>query len=74
MWYIVTDTTDKFNADRLGINHSAKLHYANVANSARKAKLINVKDELILEFASGAVDFSPDRAITPGKKPILLPT
>ena len=73
VWYIVTDTTDKFNADGLGINHSAKLNYANVANSARKAKLINVKDELILEFASGAVDFSPDRAITPGKKPNYFP-
>ncbi len=26
-----------------------------------------------MEFASGAVDFSPDRAITPGKKPNYFP-
>lgn len=73
VWYIVTDTTDKFNSEGLGINHSAKLNYTNVGNGARKARLINKEDELILEFEAGAVDFSPEHSLTPGKKPNYFP-
>ena len=35
VWYIVTDTTDKGNADALGLNWSPKLNYA--ATGARVA-------------------------------------
>lgn len=39
MFYIVTDTTDKGNAEALGLNHSPKLRYGNVGRGARKAYL-----------------------------------
>lgn len=35
VWYIITDTTDRGNADALGLNWSPKLNYA--ANGARSA-------------------------------------
>jgi hypothetical protein len=28
VWYILTDTTDRDNAEALGLNHSAKLVYS----------------------------------------------
>ena len=39
VWYIVTDTDDKGNADQLGLNYSPKLTYADVGRSVRKATL-----------------------------------
>jgi len=54
VWYILTDTTDKANADALGLNHSAKLNYANVDGGARVATLEN---DLTLTFEGGTVDF-----------------
>ncbi|CAN5865080.1 hypothetical protein BH24DEI2_BH24DEI2_02080 [soil metagenome] len=37
VWYILTDTNDKGNADALGLNYSAKLTYADVGRGARVA-------------------------------------
>ena len=31
VWYILTDTTDRDNAEALGLNHSAKLAYSSAA-------------------------------------------
>lgn len=74
VWYIVTDTTDKFNADALGINHSPKLAYADVGHATRKATLQNDKDYgLMLIFESGKVDFSPVHSVTPGDAPNYFP-
>ncbi len=70
VWYILTDTTDKDNAEALGINHSAKLAYANVGRAVRKAWL--QKDASLL-FDRGAVDFSPKRALVPGAAPNAFP-
>lgn len=70
VWFIVTDTSDKWNADQLGINHSPKLHYANVGGSARKATLAG---DFMLVFENGTVDFSPDRSLTPGDAPNHFP-
>ncbi len=70
VWYILTDTDDEANAAALGLNFSAKLSYANVGNAVRSARL---EDDASLTFAAGRVDFSPERAVTPGKAPNLFP-
>jgi hypothetical protein len=70
VWYIVTDTDDKGNADQLGLNYSPKLTFADVGRSVRKAMLDN-KFKLI--FDVGTVDFSPKRSVTPGDAPNFFP-
>jgi len=70
VWYIVTDTDDKGNADQLGLNYSPKLTFADVGRSVRKATL-DSKFKLI--FDAGTVDFSPKRSITPGDAPNFFP-
>ncbi len=64
VWYILTDTTDKANADALGLNHSAKLAYAGVEGGTRTATL---NEDLTLTFDQGTVDFAPERVILPGE-------
>lgn len=63
VWYIVTDTTDRDNAEALGINHSAKLAYAEQCRGVRTAEY-DRNGELLFDF--GSVDFSPDRVVVPG--------
>jgi hypothetical protein len=63
VWYILTDTTDEGNANALGLNHSPKLAYANVEGAVRTATLAQ---DLTLIFDQGAVDFAPERRISPG--------
>jgi hypothetical protein len=70
VWYILTDTTDEANAEALGLNHSAKLAYADVGRAVRNATL---QEDGTLRFARGAVDFSPERAVTPGDAPNFFP-
>jgi hypothetical protein len=70
VWYIVTDTDDKGNADQLGLNYSPKLTFADVGRSVRRATLNN-KFKLI--FDVGTVDFSPKRSVTPGDAPNFFP-
>ncbi|MDQ3672168.1 MAG: LysR substrate-binding domain-containing protein [Actinomycetota bacterium] len=64
VWYILTDTSDKDNAEALGLNHSGKLHYSNVGRATRSARL-NKRAGLI--FEKGTVDFAPDRKLVPGR-------
>jgi hypothetical protein len=64
VWYILTDTTDKGNADALGLNWSPKLAY-----SAPGARVATLLQNATLEFHSGTVDFSPEHSITPGADP-----
>jgi hypothetical protein len=64
VWFILTDTTDKDNAEALGINHSAKLHYATVGGATRTARL---EPDASLTFFGGAVDFSPEHVVVPGE-------
>jgi hypothetical protein len=64
VWYILTDTDDKGNADALGLNWSPKLTYAAVANGTRSATL---QPDATLIFEQGTVDFGPERAIVPGE-------
>jgi hypothetical protein len=61
VWYILTDTSDKEEADALGLLHSAKLKYTSVAQ--RTARLDGNR---ALVFNRGTVDFSPERRVEPG--------
>lgn len=70
VWYVLTDTTDKGNADALGINYSAKLAYAGTGVAARTATL---RKDGILVFDQGTVDFKPQRKVTPGDAPNFFP-
>lgn len=70
VWFIVTDTNDKGNADALGLNWSPKLAYTTVGLAARIGQL---ETDGSLTFARGTVDFSPERAITPGEMPNPFP-
>jgi hypothetical protein len=70
VWYIVTDTDDKGNADQLGLNYSPKLTFADVGRSVRRGTL-DSKFKLI--FDAGTVDFSPKRSVTPGDAPNFFP-
>ena len=62
-WFILTDTSDEANAEALGLNHSAKLSYANHGKATRKA---TQNADGTLTFESGSVDFSPEHNIVPG--------
>ena len=70
VWYVVTDTDDKGNADQLGLNYSPKLTFADVGRAVRKATL---GEKLKLVFESGTVDFKPQRSATPGDAPNFFP-
>jgi hypothetical protein len=70
VWYIVTDTDDKGNADALGLNYSPKLTFADVGHAVRKASL---DSKFMLVFEAGTVDFSPKRSLTPGDAPNFFP-
>jgi len=61
VWYILTDTTDKGNADALGLNYSPKLIYS--ADGARSA-MLGQNNTLI--FNGGTVDFSPEHQLLAG--------
>jgi hypothetical protein len=70
LWYIVTDTDDKGNAEQLGLNYSPKLTYADVGRAVRKATLDrNFK----LIFEVGTVDFSQGRSVVAGDAPNFFP-
>ncbi len=73
VWYIVTDTDDKLNADQLGLNWSAKMTYGNIGHACRQAELVKDGDENVLVFDSGAVDFKPVMSLTPGDAPNAFP-
>ena len=63
VWYILTDTTDKGQADALGLNYAPKLVYANVGAAVRSA---SVQKDTTLVFERGAVDFKQERKVVPG--------
>ena len=65
VWYILTDTTDRDNAEAPGLNHSAKLAYSQVGRAVREGEL---DSEAGLVFDAGAVDFAPRRRLVPGPR------
>ena len=70
VWYILTDTTDETNGTALGLNVSGKLAYADTGDAVREATL---REDGILVFDSGTVDFTPERSVTPGEAPAYFP-
>jgi hypothetical protein len=60
VWYILTDTDDKGNADALGLNYAPKLTYADVGKAVRTATL---EKNATLTFDRGTVDFKPQCTI-----------
>lgn len=70
VWYILTDTDDKGNADALGLNYAAKLTYAAVGKGVRTATL---EKNGTLTFDSGTVDFKPEHKLVPGDAPNAFP-
>ena len=68
VWYILTDTDDKGNADQLGLNYSPKLTYSSVG--ARNATLLKNTTWL---FDAGTVNFKPVHVLTPNTPPNAFP-
>lgn len=73
VWYILTDTTDEKNAAALGLNFSAKLNYADVGLGVRRASQQLINGQTVVVFEKGRVDFSPERAVSPGAAPHYFP-
>ena len=65
VWFILTDTDDKENADALGLNFSAKLAYA-FTPGKKATRTGTVASDGTITFDQGAVDFSPDRTLVAG--------
>lgn len=61
-WFVLTDTTDKGNAEALGLNYAAKLEYI-TSESGTTARLENTT---IIVDRVGKVDFSPTFSLVPG--------
>lgn len=70
VWYILTDTTDKGNADALGLNWSPKLAYSDVSQAVRVGIL---EKNTTLTFDKGTVDFKPNHTLAPGEGPNAFP-
>ncbi|MDQ3146205.1 MAG: hypothetical protein M3R01_04640 [Actinomycetota bacterium] len=69
VWYILTDTTDKENAEGLGLNFASKLAFADVGQAARTGRL---EADTSLTFDQGTVDFGPERQVVAGS-PVAFP-
>jgi hypothetical protein len=61
IWYVLTDVSDQGIAAELGLNFSAKLHFA--GNAARTGNL-DLNGNIV--FDKGTVNFAPKRDIVPG--------
>jgi hypothetical protein len=69
-WFVVTDTTDADNAAALGVNHSAKLFYAQTCRGVRDGV---VEQDGSVTFEVGRVDFAAERTVVPGEAPNYFP-
>ena len=63
-WYILTDTTDRDNAESLGLNHSPKLHYSEVDSAVRGGRI--TRRGLVVD-GHGSVNFEPRRRVVAGE-------
>ncbi len=70
VWFILTDTDDKENADALGLNFSGKMTYLAVGRAVRNATL---QKNGSLVFDRGTVNFAPKRRLVPGRAPNFFP-
>ena len=69
VWYVITDTTDKGNAEALGLNWSPKLTYSDLG-----ARVANIGPNNTLIFQNGTVDFSPKHQVVAGKESAFQPS
>lgn len=60
-WYIVTESSNKNDAERRGVNHAAKLTNALGTRAVQKVRLTNG----VVRF-KGTVNFAPKRVVVPG--------
>ena len=65
VWFILTDTDDKENADALGLNFSSKLAYA-YAPGTKGTRTGTVNSDGTITFDQGTVDFSPVHKVVAG--------
>ena len=70
VWFVLTDVTDENLASLHGLDYSPKLAYALTGKASREA---TIDADGTFVFESGKVDFSPDRAVTPGVAPNFFP-
>ncbi len=70
VWYVLTDTSDRGNAESLGLNWSPKLTYSQVGNATRIA---TIEKNTTLTFNAGTVDFKPNRTLIAGDSPNAFP-
>ncbi len=61
VWYVVTESSNKDDAERRGVNHAAKLTNALGTEAVQRARVVDG----VVRF-SGTVDFSPERVVVPG--------
>ncbi|TFD60228.1 hypothetical protein E3T39_08300 [Cryobacterium suzukii] len=61
VWYVVTESSNKSDAERRGVNHAEKLANALGTRAVQQAHRVNG----MLNF-TGTVDFSPTRVVIPG--------
>lgn len=71
VWYILTDTTDRGNAEALGLNFAPKLFYSAV--TSRSVRTATLQPDNTLEFEAGTVDFTPEHVLTPTPGPNPFP-
>ena len=61
VWYLILDSSDGNEADRLGVNRSSKLAHAGGTPAVMKVRVVNGE----VDFPA-SVDFSPQRQVVPG--------
>ncbi len=78
VWYIVTESSNQDQAERLGVNFAPKLNNALGTAAVQNARFVNANtgravparpslksQGVVLDF-DGTVDFSPERIVVPG--------
>jgi hypothetical protein len=70
VWFVLTDTNDAAEANRLGLVHASQLGAVLNAKSTRQA---TVDSQGNFTFEKGTVDFSPKRSLIPGDSPNFFP-
>lgn len=61
VWYVVTESSNKNDAERRGVNHAAKLTNALGTRAVQKVRVTDG----VVRFA-GTVNFAPKRVVVPG--------
>lgn len=70
VWFVLFDTSDRGQAEALGLNYAPKLTFAEIGKAVRTARL---DTDYKWSFDAGKVDFKPARKVTPGVAPRFYP-